>query len=258
MEWRGTLLIDTVLPFGLRAVPKIFCALSDTVEWIAMSQGMSAGIHYIDDFLTFGSSEAECARNLEILCHVCQRLGFLLAQDKVESPSQKLSFLGIELDYRKLEMRLPADKLRDLRQEVANWHVRKAATKRQLLSLIGHLTHATKVVIPGRIFLRRMIDLSAKAKQLNHWVHLNQEFRSVVEAVSYQVEWHFNAPSPWIGPTGRDMLNRCLGEVGLCGGLAIKVAGGSMATQLGGEKYCRQRTGTNCAGSSHVGSRMGP
>ena len=63
----GMLLVDTVLPFGLQAAPKIFCALSDTVEWIAMSQGMSAEIYYIDDFLTFGSSEAECARNLEIL-----------------------------------------------------------------------------------------------------------------------------------------------------------------------------------------------
>ena len=62
--------------------------------------------------------------------------------------------------------------------EVANWHLRKAATKRQLLSLIGCLAHATKVVILGRIFLRRMIDLSAKAKQLHHWVDLNQEFRS--------------------------------------------------------------------------------
>ena len=128
--------------------------------------------------LTFGSSESECARNLEILCQVCHRLGFPLAEDKKEGPSQKLPFLGIELDCRKLEMWLPADKLWDLRQEVANWHLRKAATKRQLLSLIGWLAHATKVVIPGRIFLRRMIDLAAKAKQLHHWVHLNQEFRS--------------------------------------------------------------------------------
>ena len=143
-----------------------------------MAQGMSAGIHYIDDFLTFGSSEAECARNLEILCHVCQWLGFPLAQDKREGPSQKLSFLGIELDCRNLEMRLPADKLRDLRQELANWHLCKAATKQQLLFLIGRLAHATKVVIPGRIFLRRMIDLSAKAKQLHHWMHLNREFQS--------------------------------------------------------------------------------
>ena len=81
-----------------------------------MAQGMSAGIHYVDDFLTFDSSEAECARNLEILCHVCQQLGFPLAQDNREGPSQKISFLGIELDCWNLEMRLPADKLRDVRR----------------------------------------------------------------------------------------------------------------------------------------------
>ena len=32
------LLVDTVLPFGLRASSKIFCALSDTVEWIVISE----------------------------------------------------------------------------------------------------------------------------------------------------------------------------------------------------------------------------
>ena len=76
-----------------------------------MSQGMSAEIHYIDDFLTFGSSESECVHNLEISCHVCHQLGFPLAEDKKEGPSQMLLFLGIELDCRKLEMRQPADKL---------------------------------------------------------------------------------------------------------------------------------------------------
>ena len=197
MEWHGTLLVDTMLPFGLRAAPKIFFALSDTVEWIAMSQGMSAGIHHIDDSLTL---EAECACNLEIMCHVCQWLGFPLAQDKMEGPSQKLCFLGIQLDCQNMEMHLPADKLGDLRQEVANWQLRKAATKQQLFSTIVRLAHATKVVILGRIFLRRMIDLSAKAKELHHWVHLNQEFRS--DLLWWNLFLHLNASSPQAGPTG--------------------------------------------------------
>ena len=94
----------------------------------------------------------QCARNLEILCQVCHQLGFPL-----------------ELD---LEMHLPADKLRDLRQEVANWHLRRAVTKRQLLSLGGLPT-------PPKC-LRRMIDLAAKAKELHHWAlgTPNQEFCS--------------------------------------------------------------------------------
>ena len=44
-----------------------------------------------------------------------------------------------------------SDKLHDLRQEVVNWQLDKAATKQQVLYLIGHLTHATKVVILGTI-----------------------------------------------------------------------------------------------------------
>ena len=48
------------------------------------------------------------------------------------------------------------------------------------MSLIGKLSHACKVVLPGRLFLRRMIDLSTKVKRLNHWVSLDDSFRSDV------------------------------------------------------------------------------
>ena len=37
--------------------------------------------------------------------------------------------------------------------------------KRDLLSLIGKLSHAAKIILPGRTFLRRMIDTASKAKQ---------------------------------------------------------------------------------------------
>ena len=49
-------------------------------------------------------------------------------------------------------------------------HTRKV-TKRKLLSLIGKLSFA--VVWPGRIFLRRLIDLSKTAKKLHHHITLN-------------------------------------------------------------------------------------
>ena len=57
--------------------------------------------------------------------------------------------------------------------------------KRELLSLIGQLQHACRVVRAGRTFLRRMIDLSSSVNhwvrnstQLDHWVRLNRGFRS--------------------------------------------------------------------------------
>ena len=77
-----------------------------------------------------------------------------------------------------LEMHLPEKKLIELRRLIRKWITRKAGKKRKLLSLIGKLSHVAKIVAPGHIFLRRMIDTAQGVKHLDHWVHLNQEFKS--------------------------------------------------------------------------------
>ena len=43
-------------------------------------------------------------------------------------------------------------------EELQSFSTRKKCTKRQLLSLIGKLSFACKVVPAGRIFLRRLIN----------------------------------------------------------------------------------------------------
>ena len=80
-----------------------------------------------------------------------QAVGFPLALEKVEGPAMLLMFLGILLDskYACLQRIWLS-----LKAKVAEWLSRKKATKRQLLSLIGHLAHAAKVVTPGRTFVR--------------------------------------------------------------------------------------------------------
>ena len=66
--------------------------------------------------------------------------------DKCEGPSTVMGFLGLELNTEKLEMRLPQDKLHDLLEALSSWRGRKACKKRELLSLIGSLSHACKAV----------------------------------------------------------------------------------------------------------------
>ena len=75
-------------------------------------------------------------------------------------------------------MRLPTKKLHLLQEAINGWLHRKAATKREMLSLIGKLAHACKVVKPGRIFLRRLIDLASSRTNMDHWIRINQEFQS--------------------------------------------------------------------------------
>ena len=54
----------------------------------------------------------------------------------------------------------------------------KRGKKRNLLSLIGSLQHASKAVRQGHSFLRRLINLSTAVQHLDHFVRLNVSARS--------------------------------------------------------------------------------
>ena len=179
MEWNKHLYIDTCLPFGLRSAPKLFNILADFVTWIAEERGVSLSLHYVDDFLTMGpASSTLCQENLTTFQHVCHELGIPLALEKIEGPATSLTFLGIVLDTYRMEIRLPADKLQRIQKELLRWLGRKKATKKEILSLVGLLQHATKVVKCGRTFVSRMYWTAARVRELTFYVRLNKDFRS--------------------------------------------------------------------------------
>ncbi len=74
--------------------------------------------------------------------------------EKDEGPATEIVFLGMELDSEKLEIRLPQEKLDRLRQTLCEVRGMKACRKRQMLSVIGILSHACKAVRAGRSFVR--------------------------------------------------------------------------------------------------------
>ena len=55
----------------------------------------------------------------------------------------------------------------------------------QILSLVGILQHAAKVVRPGRVFVRRMYSVTAKVKEMDHFTFASEwngcSFLKVVE-----------------------------------------------------------------------------
>ena len=91
-------------------------------------------------------------------------------ESKCQGPTTCIQFLGMELDSEALEVRLPEDKLQRLKVLLKEWKGRKAGTKRDLLSLIGTLSHAAKAV---RHFLRRLINMSTVVKHPDKYIRLN-------------------------------------------------------------------------------------
>jgi len=65
MKWRGNIYVDGILPFGLRSAPKIFTALTDTLEWWIAKEGVKFAYHYLDNFIVLGFLDSEqCMQNL--------------------------------------------------------------------------------------------------------------------------------------------------------------------------------------------------
>ena len=101
-----------------------------------------------------------------------------MAPEKTFGPSTILTLAGVELDTIHCESRLPGDKLLKCKQLIAEYLKKKKATLRELQSLTGVLNFACSVVVPGRCFLRRLIDLTIGLKRPGHFVRVFKEVKA--------------------------------------------------------------------------------
>ena len=198
MKWRDTVFVDTRLPFGLRSAPLLFTVIADALQWMLQEKGAKRVFHYVDDFILLGRpGSKECAQAAAIMDQICEQVGLPIEPEKNEGPSQTITFLGVELDSSAMVARLPHPKLGKLKSLLASWRGKKVGSKIDLLSLIGVLSHACKVVRAGRTFLRRLIDLSTCPVKLDSSIRLNLSARS-------DIEWWFRFGEEW---NGRAMLS---------------------------------------------------
>lgn len=173
--------IPTVLQFGLRSAPFLFNKYADALEYCMLKNGVTHVQHYVDDYITYDSDAQVCANNVQIMLDTCSSLGFTVQQSKVTLPSTCTEVLGIVIDTKQRQLRISSERLQEVMAELNKWRFKRSATKRRLLSLIGKLTFVARVVRAGRIFTRRLIELSKKPKFLHHRVRLNKDARADIK-----------------------------------------------------------------------------
>ena len=89
-----------------------------------------------------------------------------------------MSFVGYEIDTIKKEVRLPLDKVQKCKAEINSLIIKDKTTLKELQSIIGLLNFACAVIIPGRPFLRRLIDLTIPLKAPHHRRRLTKETKA--------------------------------------------------------------------------------
>lgn len=167
-EWDGNYYIDKFLPFGVKSACWLFTQFTNAICWRARYLGVKAILGYLDDFLIIGNSKEECLAHMNIVFGILKRMGFEVAVEKCEGPVQTIVFLGLVFDSNSRTITLPTARKNFVLLQVNEFLTKKSCTLKELQSLIGFLSYASKVVYGGRTFTRRLINLTCIKNGLPH------------------------------------------------------------------------------------------
>lgn len=182
ISWQGKYYYDRAMPMGCASSCRTFEMFSTALEWVAKKHlKISNLIHILDDYLMAASSYHQCRINFAAFLSLCEYLGVPMAPEKTVGPQNIISFAGIEQDTLRMEARLPADKTEKCIFLISSFRRRKKVTLREIQSLTGLLNFACSVVVPGRAFLRRLIDLTKGVKSAHHFIRLTKSVKADLE-----------------------------------------------------------------------------
>ena len=186
-QWDGKFYHDRCLPMGCSVSCQLFETLSTAVQWILQTKlSVPFMSHILDDFIFFGPpSSKTCNTSLRTFFMLADSIKLPVKQSKTVFPTTCASLHGIEVDTEAMTMRLPLDKLLEARHKVNIMINRKKAPLVEFQSLIGTLNFACRVVVPGRAFLRRLIDLTKGVSNQSHWIKLTASARLDLRAWSH-------------------------------------------------------------------------
>ncbi|XP_030292106.1 uncharacterized protein LOC115592964 [Sparus aurata] len=205
VSWKGQFYFSVRLTFGCRSSPKIFDSLSEALCWILLNNHhLPYVVHLLDDFLTVTPPSSPPAQGLSTLKSTFHLLGVPLSTEKTSGPSTSLEFLGITLDTITFQASLPTDKLLRTSLFISNFLLAHRCTKRQLLSLLGHLNFAIRIIPQGRSFISHLLSLSAAIPSLHDHITLDnpckmelrmwRDFLSSWNGISFFYDDHVTQP----------------------------------------------------------------
>ena len=175
-QWQGYYYVDLVLPFGGRSSSSIFTSFGDLLCWVLTQKQKLMAIHYSDDYLLASapSPPSQAQLDLDTFKSTFNTLGVPIAEDKLVGPTTSLTFIGISINTVDFSVSIPSEKIQEVLDQMPRWCGRRTCTQVELQSLVGKLQFFSKVVRPGRIFTRRLIDLIYTVRRRTHHITLTK------------------------------------------------------------------------------------
>ena len=114
-------------------------------------------IIYIDDILIMAPSPTMVREHTAGLIFLLENLGFIVNHPKsVLTPAQEIPFLGFIINSTKMEIKLPGDKIKQIRQDTRKLLDTQYPQALDLSRLLGKLNHAAQAIPPAPLFYRNL------------------------------------------------------------------------------------------------------
>ncbi|KAK3108908.1 hypothetical protein FSP39_018419 [Pinctada imbricata] len=171
--------IDKCLPLGCAKSCKLWENFSTFLEWYLRKKvGLDTVHHYLDDFLFMGKHDTnECTKLMTEFVTICDFIGVPLAHEKTVGPTTKLVFLGIEIDTIEMMIRIPSEKVENLKVLIQTLLRKKSVKLKEMQSLVGSLNFFSKAVPNARAFNRRFYDATIGVTKPHHHIKLTNEIK---------------------------------------------------------------------------------
>lgn len=175
--------IDKCLPFGCSVSCAKFEKFSTFLEWVFRDRSSCDNIvHYLDDFLLAGKARSQdCAYLMGVFREICTELGVPLAEDKTLGPANCLVYLGLEISISSMTVKIPLDKIQQLKFKLLHILKKHKVTLLELQELTGLLNFCIRAIPAGRAFVRRLYDASCGLSRPYHRRRVTEEMRRDID-----------------------------------------------------------------------------
>lgn len=134
------------LPFGISTAPRTFTKILLSVIALLREQVLRVH-HYLDDILLLADNQDSLLLHRSILITTLQNFGWIINWGKSNlQPTQRMIFLGAELDTRLNTVELPQEKIPSLIQKARKLLASTTLPAREYLSILGSFSATIPMV----------------------------------------------------------------------------------------------------------------
>ena len=156
--WEGQLFQFRALCFSLSTAPQVFTRMMAPVSAALHCQGIRL-LRYLDDWLLLASSAQDVHMATQSLVNLCSTLGIQINWAKSSlSPSQTMTFLGMEIHSRPLKVFPTETHLMNLRHQLESFLSVTSPPAPDWMALLGHMSPLI-YLIPGARWRIRSLQL---------------------------------------------------------------------------------------------------